>query len=156
MHVKECMKTKVYTISPNATLADAVEIFVSKHIGTLPVVNSLGKLIGLLLLRDIIGLVLPDFLKLIEDIDFVHQFGVIEARRPSPEVLAQPVSSIMQPPVSVSADCGLVRAFSVLYKEQVHDLPVVDENNVLVGILSSVDIGTAYIANWNVTQGGIA
>ncbi len=155
MHVQECMKKRVFSISPTSPISDAIKLFVSKHIGTLPVIDSDGKLIGLLLLRDIIGLVLPDFLKLISDIDFVHEFGAIEVHVPSQETLMRPVHSLMQLPVSVELDCGLVRAFSVLNKEEILDLPVVDEQNVLVGIVSSIDIGTAYIANWNVTQGGI-
>lgn len=155
MHVQDCMKKRVFSISPASPISDAIKIFLSKHIGTLPVIDTNGKLIGLLLLRDIIGLVLPDFLKLISDIDFVHEFGAIEEHVPSQETLMQPVSTLMHPPVSVESDCGLVRAFSVLYKEGILDLPVVDVQNVLVGIVSSIDIGTAYITNWNVTQGGI-
>jgi CBS domain-containing protein len=155
MHVQECMKKKVFSISPSSPISDAIKLFVSKHIGTLPVIDSNGKLIGLLLLRDIIGLVLPDFIKLISDIDFVHEFGAIEENVPSQETLMRQVSTLMHPPVSVESDCGLVRAFSVLNKEEILDLPVVDGQNLLVGIISSIDIGTAYIANWNVTQGGI-
>jgi CBS domain-containing protein len=60
----------------------------------------------------------------------------------------------MQPPVSVEADSGLLRAFSMLRKHELHDLPVVDENGILVGIVSRVDAGTAFVANWNATQAG--
>ena len=117
-------------------------------------VDTQGKLVGLLQLRDLLELVLPDFLKLLDDLDFIHSFGAVEARIPSADVLARPVSSIMEAPISVNAESGLLRAVSLLHKHQLHDLPVVDENNILVGIASRVDIGAAFVAYWNVTQGG--
>jgi CBS domain-containing protein len=154
MQVKDCMKHNVYQISPATTVAEAAQIFASKHVGSLPVVDRQGKLVGLLQLRDLLELVLPDFLKLLDDFDFVPDFGAVEERKPSATTLALPVSKLMQPPVSVEADGGLLRAFSLLYKYQLHDLPVVDAGNVLVGIVSRVDVGTALVNNWNVTQGG--
>ncbi len=154
MRVKDCMKQNVYTIIPLTSIGEAARIFAEKHIGSLPVVDRQGKLVGLLQLRDLLELVLPDFLKLLDDFDFVPDFGAVETRLPSAEVLARPVSKIMQEPVSVEAGSGLLRAFSLLHKHQIHDLPVVDENNVLVGIASRVDVGAAFLSNWNVTQGG--
>jgi CBS-domain-containing membrane protein len=154
MKVKDCMKRKVYTVSPGMTVGAAAQTFAEKHIGTLPVVDVQGKLVGLLQLRDLLELVLPDFLRLVDDLDFIHSFGAVEMRTPSAETLARPVSSVMEAPVSVNAESGMLRAVSLLHKHQLHDLPVVDENNVLVGIASRVDLGAAFVANWNVTQGG--
>jgi len=154
MKVKDCMKRKVYTVSPETSIGAAARTFAEKHIGSLPVVDAQGKLVGMLQLRDLLELVLPDFIKLLDDLDFIHSFGAVEARVPSAEVLARPVSNIMEPPISVNAESGMLRAVSLLHKYQLHDLPVVDENNVLVGIASRVDIGATFVANWNVTQGG--
>jgi CBS domain-containing protein len=148
------MKQNVYTVNYSTSIADAAKMFAEKRIGSLPVVDENGKLVGLLQLRDLLELVLPDFLNLLDNFDFAPDFGAVEERIPSAEVLARPVSIIMQSPISVEMDSGLLRAFSLLHKYQLHDLPVVDENNVLVGIASRVDVGTAFVANWNVTQGG--
>jgi CBS domain-containing protein len=154
MKVKDCMKHNVFFIASDTTVAAAARLLVEKHIGGLPVVDRQGKLIGLLQLRDLLELVLPDFLKLLDDFDFVTDFGAVETRQPSAEILGSPVSKIMHEPVSVEADSGLLRAFSLLHKHQLHDLPVVDENSVLVGIASRVDVGAAFLSNWSVTQGG--
>lgn len=154
MQVKDCMKHNVYTILPSASIREAAGIFAQKHIGSLPVVDELGKLIGLLQLRDLLELVLPDFIKLIDDFNFVPNFGAVETRQPSAEILARPVSKLMQEPVSIEAESGLLRAFSLLHKHQLHDLPVVDTQGKLVGIVSRVDVGAAFLSGWNVTQGG--
>ncbi len=154
MQVKQCMKQTVFTINPKTTTAEAASILASKHIGSLPVIDQQGKLVGLLQLRDLLLLVLPDFLELVDDFDFAPNFGAIEERKLSEADLACTVDKLMRPPISVEAESGLLRAFSLLYKHQLHDLPVVDEDNVLVGIVSHVDVGTAFLANWHMTQGG--
>jgi CBS domain-containing protein len=154
MQVKDCMKHNVYSITAETTTAEAARIFASKHVGSLPVVDRKGKLVGLLQLRDLLELVLPDFLKLLDDFDFVHSFGAIETRVPTKEMLESSVAKLMKPPVSIEAESGLLRAFSLLHKHQIHDLPVVDENGVLVGIVSRVDVGTAFVSNWSDTRAG--
>ena len=154
MKIKDCMKRNVYAVDEHTSIREAAKLFVDKHIGSLPVIDGQGRLVGLLQLRDLLELVLPDFVNLIADFDFVTDFGVIERRIPSNDVLARPVSSIMHAPISVEAESGLIRAYSLLHKHQLHDLPVVDESKALVGIASRVDLGTAFVANWNVTQGG--
>jgi CBS domain-containing protein len=54
----------------------------------------------------------------------------------------------MEPPVSVPASCGLLRAFAYLDKYELSDLPVVDEQERLVGLVSRVDVGRSLIAGW--------
>lgn len=148
MQVKDCMKQNVCSITPETSTAEAAHIFFSQHIGSLPVVDKQGKLIGLLQLRDLLNLVLPDFLNLVNDFDFVHNFGAIENRMPSASELSAPIQRIMHAAISVEADSGLLRAFSILYKHEIHDLPVVDSAGSLVGIVSRVDVGTAFLKNW--------
>ena len=56
----------------------------------------------------------------------------------------------MEPPVFVEDTCGLTRAFALLHKHNLTDLPVIDVENCLVGIASRVDIGTAMLRNWEI------
>jgi CBS domain-containing protein len=154
MQVKDCMKTNVFFVTAETTIVDAARMLVEKHIGMLPVVDSNHILVGLLPLRSLLLIVLPDFIQLVEDFDFVSDFGAAEARKPDPALLAHPVSEIMIAPESVAATTGLMRAFALLHQHQLHDLPVVDSHGKLVGIVSRVDVGTAFLSGWNVTQGG--
>ncbi len=154
MLVKDCMKQNVISISPETSTAEAAHIFFSQHIGSLPVVDKQGKLIGLLQLRDLLNLVLPDFLNLVNDFDFVHNFGAVENRMPSTSELSAPIQGLMHAAIAVEADSGLLRAFSILHKHEIHDLPVVDTTGSLVGIVSRVDVGTAFLNNWFPIPGG--
>jgi CBS domain-containing protein len=102
----------------------------------------------MLILGDMLNLVMPDFVRLIDDFDFVQDFGAAESRKPSLEVLARPVKQVMQEPVFVEETSGLLRAFALLRQHGLHDLPVVATDGRLVGIVSRVDIGTALLVDW--------
>jgi CBS domain-containing protein len=143
------MKHAVTSISVTATIREAAALFVEKHIGTLPVVDRDGKLVGILHIRDLLELVMPSFTRLVEDFDFVRgNFSIFETMLPPPEVDIQPVKSVMDPPVSVKAGSGLLRAFAIMNNHHMYDVPVVDDDDRLVGLASRVDIGTALLAGW--------
>jgi len=147
--IGQSMKHEVTSISVTATIREAAALFVEKHIGTLPVVDRDGRLVGILHIRDLLELVMPSFIRLVEDFDFVRgNFSKFETMLPPPEVDIQPVRSVMDPPVSVKAGSGLLRAFAIMNNQHMYDVPVVDDDNRLVGLASRVDIGTALLAGW--------
>jgi CBS-domain-containing membrane protein len=142
------MKRSVFFISTAATIRQAAALVVAHHIGLVPVVDQHGKLAGVVRLSDFLSLELPDFFNLLPDLDFVHDFGAVETTRPTAQELDRPVATIMQPATSVVETCGLLRAYALMLKHNLHDLLVVSQENVLVGIASRVDIGAAILANW--------
>jgi CBS-domain-containing membrane protein len=142
------MKKNVISISVMASTGEAAALFARHHIGTLPVVDEVVRLVGLLQLRDLLALVLTDFTRLVEDFDFVGDFGAIETRKPDQVSLAIPVNEVMGHVISVDESCGLLRAFSVLYHENLYDLPIVSTTGILIGIASRVDIGALLLSTW--------
>lgn len=153
MHIERFMKRKVISVRETDTLHTAASLYFEYHIGTLPVVNGEGVMIGLLLIRDLLSLAMPDFIHLIEDFDYIHNFGVFEDRKVSPEILDRPVGEVMEPPVYVEIDSGLMSTAAILNKENLSDIPVVDHNGKLVGIASRVDIGVALLKKWKIVKG---
>lgn len=149
MNLLSCMKKKVIFVSPDTSVKEAAGLFTMHHIGTLPVVDADGKLVGILMIKDLVSQVLPDFVNIIQDIDFVLDFGAAETRQPDDELLRTPVSAIMQAPISGKGDSSLLRAAALIKKHNLLDLPVVDENERLIGIASLVDIGTRFLHTWN-------
>lgn len=146
--IKDCMKRNVFSISSTATIRQAAALVVERHIGLLPVIDKSGKPIGVIRLADLLSLELPDFFNLLPDLDFVHDFGAVETTRPSPEELTRQVTTIMQPITFVEETSGLLRAYALMVKHNLHDLPVVGDRGVLVGIASRVDIGAAILSSW--------
>ena len=153
MSVKASMKKQVITVLDTDDLRIAAKLFVKHHVGMLPVINAEGKLVGVLQLRDLLTLALPDFTRLMEDFDFVVSFGAANSIQPSKEDISKKVSEVMEPPVCVDDSCGLSRAFALLHHHNLTDLPVVDKENCLVGIASRVDVGTALLKKWEIISG---
>jgi CBS domain-containing protein len=142
------MKRNVVSVHANETIGEAAQIIVKKHIGLLPVVDDDMKPVGVIGLRDLLTLELPDFINFIADVDFVHDFGAVEDTRPSAKILNQTVQTMMSPAITVDEDSGLLRTYALMLQHNLHDIPVVSKEGKLVGITSRVDIGVAILAAW--------
>jgi CBS domain-containing protein len=148
MNISDCMKRHVVSVPLTASIREAAAIFVKKHIGLLPIVDTNNKLVGVVGLRDLLNLQLPDFVRFIEDLDFVHDFGAVETTRPPARTLEKPIKSLMKETVIVEDDCGLLRAYALMLQHNLHDILVVSKGGELMGIASRVDIGTAILSAW--------
>lgn len=149
MNVTLCMKDHVVSIPITTTIREAAAIFAKKHIGLLPVVDKNNKPIGVIGIRDLLKLEMPDFINLVLDVDFVHDFGAVEDTRPSAKTLNKTVKTLMRPVLTVEEDCGLLRAYALMLQQNLHDIPVVSKDGKLIGIASRVDIGVAILSTWS-------
>lgn len=148
MKIRDCMKRNVVSIPEGSSIREAAAVFVKHHVGLLPIVDQNRQLVGVVGLRDLLSLELPDFVNFVADVDFVHDFGAVENTRPSAEVLDESVKTLMISPIKVSEDSGLLRAYALMLQHNLHDMPVVSADGKLVGMASRVDIGTAIVSAW--------
>jgi CBS domain-containing protein len=148
MLIRDCMKQDVITINASLTIREAAMVVVNRHVGLLPIIDKQGKLIGVVGLHHLLALELPDFVNFFIDIDFVRDFGAVETTRPDPDSLAQPITTLMRPAISVNEECGLVRAYTLMLQHRLLDLPVVAKDGRLIGLASRVDIGAAILSRW--------
>jgi CBS-domain-containing membrane protein len=148
MNITSCMKRNVVSVHAKTTIREAAAILAKKHIGVLPIVDDDEKFIGVVGLRDMLTLELPDFVSFIADVDFVHDFGAVEETHPSATTLNKTVKTLMKPTITVEEDCGLLRAYALMLQHNLHDMPVVSKEGKLVGITSRVDIGVAILSTW--------
>jgi CBS-domain-containing membrane protein len=149
MNISQCMKRNVVSIPDTFTIREAAAVFVKSHVGLLPVINHDHNLVGVVGLHDLLSLELPDFIRFIGDLDFVHDFGAVETTRPSAEVLNGSIQTLMKQPVTVHEDSGLLRTYALMLQHKLHDMPVLSEEGRLVGMASRVDIGTAIVSTWS-------
>jgi CBS domain-containing protein len=149
LKINQCMKRKVISIRETATVREAAAVFAKKHVGLLPIVDQNSKPVGVIGLSDLISLELPDFIRFVNDVDFVHDFGAVENLRPKAEVLNQSITFLMKPAITVPEDSGLLRTYALMLQHQLHDIPVVSNDDQLVGMASRVDIGTAIVSTWS-------
>jgi CBS domain-containing membrane protein len=148
MNSSDCMKRNVISISETATVREAAAILANKHIGLLPIVNNDMHVIGVVGLKDLLSLKLPDFVRFVADVDFVHDFGAVETSSPSAETLDESITTLMKDAITVDENCGLTRAYALMLQHNLHDMPVVSTEKKLIGVASRVDIGTSILSGW--------
>jgi CBS domain-containing protein len=148
-NIGTCMKQTVISVRPDTTIREAVTLMLKKSVGTLPVVDETGTLVGVTTYSDIIQIFLPDFVSLMSDIDFVKDFGTLKSSSKESMAKAEnlPVAEIMEEPIAVEDDSSLVRALSIMHKHNLADIPVLKQGK-LCGIASKVDIGREFFSGW--------
>lgn len=121
MQVREVLKNKgghVVTIEPHATVAEAIARLVQNNIGSLPVVNSEGSLLGVVSERDVLR--------------HLHNRGEAYAR--------QRVEDVMTPdPVTCTPNCDVDEVMGQMSSRRIAKVPVLDDGR-LVGIVSVGDV----------------
>ncbi|MCU1380960.1 MAG: guaB [Acidimicrobiales bacterium] len=108
------MITEPVTVSPSATIAEAMDVMAHFHISGVPVTDDAGRLVGIITNRD---------LRFVEASD-------------------QPVSEAMTTEGLITAPQGttLDDAKVILGRHRIEKLPIVDANGVLSGLITVKDI----------------
>lgn len=144
--VRDYMTTPVVTIKKNQSIEEAIKIMNENNTDGLVVVddrNGKQKVVGVISTADILRYLVPDYL---EEDKHLASFepGEIFIKR-AQEIKNDEVSRCMTSRHlrTISKDHSLIEAASLLTEHRIHRLPVVDENNNLVGYLSKSDIQRA-------------
>jgi acetoin utilization protein AcuB len=130
MLVRSKMTRDVITVSPDTSLAQALEITRGHRIRHLPVVNSNGKLVGLISDRDL-RLATPP----VWAADHAELLKALHTRTVGDHM----VSKI----IGIAPGAPIEDAAQLMYNNRIGCLPVLD-NGELVGILSETDLLRAY------------
>ena len=131
--VSDVMTRGALSVQPTARVNDAWQTLAEHKVAQAPVVDVLGRVVGLLVRADMAPLdLLPEPGAVKQAIDL--------ARRPVADVMVSPVPT-------VSADTELRRVAAVLLDTGLPGLPVTDEAGVLSGFISRTDILRAVAAD---------
>jgi len=128
LRARDLMTEAPATVRPTSTVRSAVEILQALDVRHLPVVNEDGELVGMISDRDLRALSIPT---LVGD-EYVGDLRT---------ALEASVSSIMSTGViSVEAESAVAEIVDLLLDNRIGAVPVTDEEGVLIGIVSYVDI----------------
>jgi acetoin utilization protein AcuB len=128
MIAAEIMTKDPTTIPVTASVADAVELLESLGVRHLPVVDDRGVLVGMLSDRDL-G---PLLRTLVEGAE-VERMAVPPAQQSVRDLISAD-------PLAVDVDSDVSETIDVLVGERVGAVPVVDDADHVVGIISYVDV----------------
>ncbi|MBI3738358.1 MAG: DUF190 domain-containing protein [Chloroflexi bacterium] len=137
-HVEEVMTRDVVTLSADLPVVDAWQKMLDTLIKALPVVNNDNEVVGMLTDED-----------LLERANVAHRLAVAE--RMDEHLVKEEIEKLRQtkltveavmskPAITVKARDSISLAALRMAQHAIKRLPVVDENNRLVGVLSRVDI----------------
>ena len=122
MQVLDLMTTEVFKVSPETPIKEAAQLMFRHRVSGLPVVDDSGKLAGII--------TEADFLRL--------EVARGEAEDPRPiEIVGEVMSSGV---VTVGPEEGIAEAAKIMVVQDVKRLPVVDDEERLLGIISRLDI----------------
>lgn len=139
---KEIMTKQVITVSPETNITEAARLMLGKRINGLPVVDSLGRLKGIICQSDLIAqqekLPLPSFFTLLDG--FVPLSSYKNFEREVKKIAAVAVEQAMtRDPVTVNTETNLEEVATLMVRKNIHTLPVVDQGK-LVGVIGKEDV----------------
>ncbi len=131
MYVKSKMTSNPYTISPDATIAEALELMRHKGIRKLPVVKG-GELVGIVTEREMLE-VSPSKATTLSVFEVNYLLGKTKVSQAMTKDL-----------ITISADALLEEAALLMRDNDISTLPVLDGEK-LCGIITETDIFNAFI-----------
>lgn len=133
MLVEDFMTPAVITVSEDQSILEAREIMRSKNLISIPVVDDIKRVRGIITVDDI-GRASPSDASTLSRYEANYLLGKIKVR----DIMSRSV-------IVVNADDTIEYVAYKLYKHRVNALPVVDENNKLCGIIAQNDVFRAFV-----------
>ncbi|MDD3375079.1 MAG: CBS domain-containing protein [Candidatus Omnitrophica bacterium] len=128
--IKNIMVTNVITIGIDEPFSHVWDVLKPSKIRHLPVVDTQGKLKGIITLRDLYRIVSPR--------KEVEEEGLFYLKEDLEKFI---LSNVMTENVlTLSADQTLGQALDLMVKKKFGCIPIVDEEGVLIGILTQIDV----------------
>lgn len=136
------MKPEVVTVTPDVSLLKLGKLMRDNDVRRLPVVDKDGKLIGIISDRDVRD-ASPSKATSLDMYEMHYLLAEIKAK------------DIMTPdPITLKPTDTVEKAAMLMLDNKIGGLPVVDENNILCGIISDSDVFKALVIITGVREGG--
>ena len=142
MLVRDVMVSNVRTAKKKELIRSVAVTICTNKISGLPVIDDDDRLVGMVSEKDILNALLPSYSDFLDDPIRARDFLSME--KSYREVLSRSVESLMTKRVfSVSPDDLVMQAASQMALHQFRRIPVVEDIDRLVGIVSLGDIHKA-------------
>jgi CBS domain-containing protein len=142
---KDIMNPNVVTVADTMDLREAAKIFVEERISGAPVIDELGNLVGVISQSDLVEYELATERELTVEAPFYRQ-PYDESLDPSrgfqiEELPADTIKDVMTPYlITIKEDTSIREVAARMAKFGIHRLIVVDEDQQLRGIVTSMDV----------------
>ncbi|GIK56312.1 MAG: CBS domain-containing protein [Chloroflexi bacterium] len=138
--VKDWMTREVITAVPHMGVLDAGNLMRDKSIRRLPVVDADGRLLGILTHGDVRE-AKPSTTSSLS----AWELNYLLARLTVADIMTRPV-------LTTTPETTIGEAAQIMYQHKISGLPVLDNNDKLVGILTESDIFRMVVHDWQKSQ----
>lgn len=139
--IKDIMSSDVVSLRVDDTIHAALGLMGENRVSALPVVDKQHRCVGILSTSDLVDMTrdVDDDLYHLDLVDPTSRRFLLEKLAHS--MGAEPVQSFMSEAVNtVGLETTLGYAARLMLRNQVHHLPVVDDQDQLIGIISTMDV----------------
>ncbi len=141
MLVCDVMTKNVLSITKYESIMEVANVLTEKNISGLPVVDKEHKVIGIITQADILSMV-----GVSREHTFKDLLKYMLGERLPERRIGDLVGDIMtSPALTIKPDANIAEAVKIMDEKRIRRLTVVDENNLLIGILTRADILKAVI-----------
>ena len=140
--IKDIVVRDVVYANPQDSLSEAVELLIENRVSALPVIDAHRRCVGFLSVTDFLGLARDD-----EDlfsevaIDSSGESSTFLRQMQRPDVGNRTVQELMSSSAfTVEMEASLKDAAAEMARNHVHRLAVVDKDQKLIGIISTMDL----------------
>jgi CBS domain-containing protein len=142
MKVKEFMVEDVISVSPESAVKDVMTTFVEKKIGGVPIIRKDGTLCGIVTDGDILRAIKPIDRRIHDYFSFITYIAVEDVDIHLSEIIEREIIHIAKTHgiVTVNPNDDMEKVVELLSKHHFKKLPVIDETNHVVGVISRGDV----------------
>ncbi len=142
LQARDIMTKEVITVSPETTVLDLAQLLADHKINGAPVVDSQGRLVGVVTQNNLIDRA--------KKFELPHVISILDAHfyleRPSTfkknleKLMGNLVADIMTaPPITISEDVEVDEIATIMARRRIHTLPVL-QGDKIIGIIGKIDI----------------
>ncbi|MBC7222422.1 CBS domain-containing protein [Candidatus Bipolaricaulota bacterium] len=139
MKVRDFVRRDLSAVERDTPVARAIKILENSGLSSLPVVDEEGKLVGIISERDIIRALVPEYVDMLHSASFLPSLDRLA--RKLREIENHPVERYMKKEVVVARlDDSDLHVADLMLRRGLKQLPVVDEEGHLVGVVRRIDL----------------
>ena len=129
--VRDIMSHRIWSVSPDQSAREAVDLMVRRRVGALPVVGEKEEVLGIVTDREVMSALLPQIPRAGDEADTSRRAAALRDTR---------VRDIMSRSVlCIAEEMGINEVATLMINKDVEQVPVVNEGR-LVGVLTRSDI----------------
>ena len=142
----DVVSSDLVQINPQDTLREALAVMLENRVSALPVIDARQRCVGVISVTDLLGITkdLSDELNALSEAGGLDHEALV-AKLEHADLLTEQVQGWMSPdPFSVAIESTIQHAAQVMLRNRVHRLVVLDDQQRVVGVVSTMDLLAAF------------